>query len=85
MQISTTPLRLNSHTPCRLVHGKSRGWTYKSIYGLWNSGLGALETSDHGNILVLPVMSSSKQQNTIVAGTSQGNTTIDVHKLLSKK
>lgn len=30
-------------------------------------------------------MSSSKQQNIIVAGTSQGNTTIDVHKLLSKK
>ena len=30
-------------------------------------------------------MSSSKQQNIIVAGTSQGDTTIDVHKLLSKK
>lgn len=30
-------------------------------------------------------MASPKQQNNIVAGTSQGDTTIDVHKLLSKK
>jgi hypothetical protein len=30
-------------------------------------------------------MSPSKQQNIIVAGTSQGDTTIDVHKLLGKK
>lgn len=30
-------------------------------------------------------MSSSRQQNNIVAGTSQGETTIDVHKLLTKK
>lgn len=30
-------------------------------------------------------MSSSRQQNNIVVGTSQGETTIDVHKLLTKK
>lgn len=52
--------------------------------GLWISSLDGLETSAHDTILVPSVMSSSKQQNIIVAGTSQGNTTIDVHKLLSK-
>jgi hypothetical protein len=36
-------------------------------------------------MLVSSAMSSSKQQNNIVAGTSQGETTIDVHKLLEKR
>ena len=56
-----------------------------SIYGLWIAGLDAFETYVHYSLLGLSVMSSSKQQNVIVAGTSQGDTTIDVHKLLSKK
>jgi hypothetical protein len=36
-------------------------------------------------VLTSSAMSSSKQQNNIVAGTSQGDTTIDVHKLLDKR
>jgi hypothetical protein len=49
------------------------------------SSLDAFKISAHDYLLGLSVMSSSKQQNIIVAGTIQGDTTIDVHKLLSKK
>lgn len=36
-------------------------------------------------LTISSTMASPKQQNIIVAGTSQGDTTIDVHKLLSKR